>query len=288
MQTPMSLGAEWLHDAKRLENALGLPWPDARAEAELLLMRALGISKSRLLAHPELAAEARFHPRYLESLERRLAGEPMAYILGAREFYGLEFRVTPDVLIPRPETELLVELALARIPEGHARRVLDIGTGSGCIAVAIAHLRPNARVIATDLSAAALAVAQENARLHTAHNIEFRLGDGFAAVANERFDLIASNPPYVAVGDPHLSRGDLRFEPKQALTSGEDGLIMLRTIIQQAPARLQAGGWLLLEHGYDQGEAVRGLLEHCGFVGVVTERDLAGQERVSGGEWAAT
>jgi release factor glutamine methyltransferase len=275
-----------MDDAKRLADALGLSDRDARAEAELLLIRALGIGKARLAAHPELAAEARRDPRYVQYIERRLAGEPVAYILGEREFYGLDFRVTPDVLIPRPETELLVDLALARIPEGEARQVLDIGTGSGCIAVTVAHLRPRARVIATDVSAAALEVAHQNACRHAAGNVEFRLGDGFAPVLAERFDVIVSNPPYVAAHDPHLQEGDLCFEPKHALTSGEDGLDLMRAIIAQAPARLRAGAWLLLEHGHDQGEAVRALLAAAGLVSVFTERDLAGLPRVSGGRFS--
>jgi release factor glutamine methyltransferase len=271
-----------MDDAKRLADALGLSGRDARAEAELLLVRALATGKAGLAAHPELAAEARRHPRYLEYIERRLTGEPVAYILGEREFYGLDFHVTPDVLIPRPETELLVELALARIPEGEPREVLDIGTGSGCIAVTLAHLRPRARVIATDVSNAALQVAQRNARRHAADNLELRCGDAFAPVLAERFDVIVSNPPYVPANDPHLAQGDLRFEPKHALTSGADGLTLMRTIIAQGPARLRPGGWLLLEHGYDQGEAVRALLGQAGLASVFTERDLAGLPRVTG------
>jgi release factor glutamine methyltransferase len=286
MPSPVSAGAAWMHDAKRLAEALGLSSRDARAEVELLLVRALDIPKARLLARPERAAEAGRNPRYLEYLERRLAGEPIAYILGEREFYGLGFRVTPDVLIPRPETELLVELALARIPEGEPTRVLDVGTGSGCIAVAIAHLRPCASVVATDISAAALQAARENADRHAAQNVEFRSGDGLAPVRGERFDLILSNPPYIAQDDPHLLQGDLRFEPKLALTSGADGLVVLRAIIAQAPAQLKVGGWLLLEHGYDQAEPVRALLASGGLAGVFTERDLAGQPRVSGGRVA--
>jgi release factor glutamine methyltransferase len=281
-----SAGVACMQDARRLADALGLPGRDARAEVELLLVRALGISKARLLAHPELAEEARRDPRYLDYLERRLRGEPVPYILGEREFYGLEFRVTPDVLIPRPETELLVDLALARIPGDGPCRVLDVGTGSGCIAVVIAHLRPRASVVATDLSPAALQVAQENARRHAARNVEFGCGDGFAPVHGEHFDLIVSNPPYVAQDDPHLLQGDLRFEPKQALTSGEDGLAASRTIITGAPAHLKEGGWLLLEHGYDQAEPVRALLASAGLVDMFTERDLAGQPRVSGGRLA--
>ena len=271
-----------IDDAGRLADALGLSSRDARAEAQLLLIRALGVSKARLAAHPELAVEAQRNARYLQYIERRLAGEPVAYILGEREFYGLDFHVTPAVLIPRPETELLVELALARIPENEPRQVLDLGTGSGCIAVTLAHLRPRTRGVATDVSEAALQVARQNARRHAAHNVEFRRGDGFAPVLAERFDVIVSNPPYVAANDPHLRQGDLRFEPEQALTSGVDGLGLIRAIIVQAPARLLAGGWLLLEHGYNQGSAVAELLAAAGLGSVFTELDIAGLPRVSG------
>jgi release factor glutamine methyltransferase len=271
-----------MDDATRLAEALGLTRRDAMAEAELLLTRTLGVGKARLIAHPELAAEGRRHPRYREYLERRLTGEPVAYILGEREFYGLAFGVTVDVLIPRPETELLVEQALARIPEGERRLILDVGTGSGCIAVTLAHFRPHAKVIATDVSAAALDVACSNASRHGANNIEFRRGDAFAPVMGERFDLIVSNPPYVAQGDPHLLQGDLRFEPKQALTSGRDGLDLTRVLVAQGPSRLETGGWLLLEHGHDQGDAVTALMGAAGLGSVFTERDLAGLQRVSG------
>ncbi len=272
-----------MQDAKRLAAALGLSSREARAEAELLLTRALGITKARLLAHPELGLAAERSARYRAFLARRMQGEPVAYILGEREFFGLTFAVDPAVLIPRPETELLVELALDRIPEHEPCSVLDIGTGSGCIAVAIAHLRPHARLIATDLSATALAVGKTNAARHAAGNVEFRCGDCFEPVEGERFDLIVSNPPYVATADPHLAQGDLRFEPKRALTSGADGLHMLRTVIGQARAHLHEGGWLLLEHGYDQADAVRALLTDAAFTGVFAERDLAGHLRAAGG-----
>jgi release factor glutamine methyltransferase len=265
-----------------LAQALGLSGREARAQVQLLLARALGISKARLVAHPQLVAEAAAHPLYREYLQRRLAGEPVAYILGEREFYGLRLRVTPAVLIPRPETELLVDLALARIPEGKPCDVLDIGTGSGCIAVAVAHARPACRIIATDVSEAALAVARENAALHTSGNVELRRGECFAPVAGVRFDLILSNPPYVAQGDAHLACGDLRFEPVPALVSGPDGLSALRAIIAQAAAHLRAAGWLLLEHGSDQGDSVRSAMQQCGYQELFTERDLAGLPRVSG------
>jgi len=277
-----------LHDARQLAGALGLSEQEARAEVELLLTRVLGISKARLVAHPELAQQAEASDRYRDWLRRRMAGEPVAYILGEREFFGLAFHVDPAVLIPRPETELLVELALASLPQGPTVSVLDLGTGSGCIAVAIARLRPEARVVATDVSTAALAVAAANVSRHAASNVELRQGDCFEAVTVERFDLIVSNPPYVAEGDPHLGRGDLRFEPKRALTSGADGMQMLRTITAQAPRYLLAGGWLLLEHGYDQADRVRSLLVDAGFSELTSERDLAGHLRVSGGRWLAS
>jgi release factor glutamine methyltransferase len=284
----VTIAADTMDDATRLARALGLSRRDALAEAELLLARALGIGRARLVAHPELAAESRRHPRYLEYLERRVAGEPVAYILGEREFYGLTFRVTPDVLIPRPETELLVELALSRIPEGEPLRLLDIGTGSGCIAVTLAQLRPRARVIATDASAAALEVARSNARRHGLENVEFRLGDAFAPVVGERFAVIVSNPPYVARGDPHLIQGDLRFEPKQALTSGAEGLDLTRVLVAGAHSHLEAGAWLLLEHGHDQGDAVKALMRAAALGSLFTERDLAGLARVSGARSTGT
>ena len=205
----------------------------------------------------------------------------MAYLLGDREFYGLAFKVTPAVLIPRPETELLVEVALERVAEDQSASILDLGTGSGCIAITLARLRPRARVVATDVSQQALAVAQENAAQHGAHNLELRLGDWFEPVAGERFDLVVSNPPYVAEADRHLTEGDLRYEPRLALSAGRDGLSMLRSIVQQAPQHLHDAGWLLLEHGYDQGPAVHALLLQHGFHDVLTRADLAGIPRVT-------
>jgi release factor glutamine methyltransferase len=213
-------------------------------------------------------------------VRRRLAGEPIAYIVGEREFYGLTFQVTPDVLIPRPETELLVELALDRLQDGD--NVLDLGTGSGAIAIAIAHACTGANLTAVDASAAALAVAESNARLHGV-TVRFLQSDWYGALGNEHFNLIVSNPPYIANGDPHLSQGDLRFEPADALTDHADGLSALRTIINGAIERLTPGGWLLMEHGYDQSAAVRALLASSGFAEVQSWTDLASIERVTGG-----
>lgn len=276
-------------DAIRLRNALGLSDRDARSEVELLLTRALDITRARLIAHPELAAAAEQNSTYLHSLERRLGGEPIAYILGEREFYGHVFSVSPDVLIPRPETELLVDLALARLEPHRVLKVLDLGTGSGAVAIAIALHRPNVTVVATDSSPASLAVADVNVKrlLGEADQGRFRLirSDWFEQAGETRFDLIVSNPPYVAEGDPHLDVGDIRFEPVQALVSGRQGLDALATIIGEAPEHLHDGGWLLCEHGYDQAEAVRQLLRRAGFSHLVAERDLAGVTRVSGGHW---
>jgi release factor glutamine methyltransferase len=237
---------------------------------------------------------------YRKLLQRRLAGEPLAYILGEREFFGLNFKVTPATLIPRPDTELLVELALARIPKpspgltatlsrerergwGRGFRVLDLGTGSGAIALAIAHARSDVKVTAVDASPEALDVARENARRLNIANTHLLRSDWFSALAGNRFDLIVSNPPYIADGDAHLTQGDLRFEPCAALASGADGLDDIRRIVVDSREHLNPGGWLLFEHGYDQAGRVRELLGAAGYAGVFSARDLAGIERVSGG-----
>lgn len=251
-------------------------------DARALLRSALGVSDAHLIAHPGQALTDEQRTRFLGWLDRRRAGEPVAYLTGAREFYGLAFKVTPAVLIPRPETELLVELALERLPVHGSRRALDLATGSGCVAIAIARHRPLARMTAADLSAAALAVARENAALHGA-NIELVESDWFAALDGRRFDLIVANPPYVAADDPHLGEGDLRFEPKLALVAGASGLECIGPLVAQAHAHLIPGGWLLFEHGYDQAERCRALLGRVGFEDVASWRDLAGHERVSGG-----
>ena len=195
-------------------------------------------------------------------------GEPVAYIVGEREFFSLEFKVTPAVLIPRPETELLVEFALEQIAPDSACRVLDLGTGSGCIAISIAQHRPHADIVAVDASVAALEIARDNARRHAVTAIEFVQSDWFGALSGRQFDLIVANPPYVAADDPHLERGDVRFEPAAALTGGGDGLACIRLIVASAPQYLRTGGWLAFEHGYDQSERVRELLATAGFVTV--------------------
>jgi release factor glutamine methyltransferase len=256
-----------------------------RLDAEVLLAAALGRGRSYLHAWPERTPEPEQAVRFAAWLERRLTGEPIAYLLGRREFWSLVLSVTPDTLIPRPETELLVELALARLPVDRPLAIADLGTGSGAIALALATERPRALIVATDRSPAALRVARANAGRSSNINVEFREGDWCAPLAGERFDLIASNPPYVAATDSRWREGELRFEPPGALVAGEDGLAAIRAIITQAPDFLLPGGWLLLEHGYDQGEAVPELLRERGFVEVSDHRDAAGVSRASCGRW---
>lgn len=272
------------HAIAALSETLALPPRVARLEAQVLLCHALNQPRAWLVAHDRELIDAVPALIFGGLLERRLAGEPIAYITGEREFFGLSFKVSPAVLIPRPETELLVELALARLPEKLASRVLDLGTGSGAIALAIARQRPQTNVTAVELSVAALEIAQENARRLGAANIRFLRGAWFdALLVQERFDVIVSNPPYVVAGDPHLRQGDLRFEPGTALASGEDGLDDLRKIVAGAPSYLMPGGWLLFEHGYDQAENCRELLREAGFSEVSSSEDLAGIERVTQG-----
>jgi release factor glutamine methyltransferase len=257
-------------------------------EARVLLMHVLGWRRTQLITRGDEALEAAQIEAYRALEARRFKGEPIAQLVGAREFYGLDFEVTPDVLIPRPETELLVETALAAIEGLAAPRVLDLGTGSGAIAVAIASARPDARIWAVDRSTAALAIAARNAeRLLDAH----RPGGALAFVESSwydaldpslRFEAIVSNPPYIASGDPHLDQGDLRFEPRGALTDEADGLTALRAIVAGARAHLIPGGVLWMEHGYDQAAAVRALLVAQGFADVHSKQDLAGIERISG------
>ncbi|MCL1634438.1 peptide chain release factor N(5)-glutamine methyltransferase [Luteimonas sp. SX5] len=274
--------------APTLEHALRAARGRIAAEdAELLLLHALQRrDRAWLFAHAADPVPADAASRFESLIARREQGEPVAYLLGRRGFWTLDLETTPAVLIPRPETELLVEQAAVRIPADRSVRVADLGTGSGAIALAIASERPQASVVATDASEAALAVARANARAHGIRNVEFRHGDWLSPLAGERFDLIASNPPYIAAGDPHLRQGDLRFEPESALASGSDGLDAIRTIVRAAPAHLLPGGWLLLEHGWEQGEAVRGLLRLAGFVDVATERDLESRDRVTLGRWS--
>ncbi len=280
---PRSIQYALTQDVARLTEALALDTSGARIEVQTLLRQVLNVSRAYLLTHPERCLNDFELDRYEELLQRRLRGEPMAYLLGEREFFGLVFKVTSATLIPRPETELLVELALQSIPLHEPCRVLDLGTGSGAIALSIAHARPDVEVVAVDASTEALAVARENALRLDINNASLLQSDWYAALDAQRFDLIVSNPPYVAAGDPHLQRGDLLFEPASALASGDDGLHDIRRIVVHAQAHLRPCGWLLLEHGYDQATQVRELMQQAGFSAVFSACDLAGIERVSGG-----
>ena len=254
----------------------------AAAEARLLLGHLLARPPAWLAAHGDETLDETQELAFTALVARRAAGEPIAYLTGRREFYGRDFAVTPATLIPRPETELLVERGIARAAGLAQPCILDLGAGSGCVAVALALEIPEARVTAVDLSAAALAVARQNGERLGAR-VRWLEGDWFSPVAGERFDLVVGNPPYVAAGDPHLAAGDLRFEPAGALASGGDGLDAIRVILAAAPSHLQPGGWLLLEHGYDQGLAVAELLAAAGFTDIEQQRDLAGIPRLSGG-----
>jgi release factor glutamine methyltransferase len=247
-------------------------------ETRILLGHALGLTRVQLITRADQLLSAADATLLQTLFERRLAGEPIAYLTGEREFYGLAFKVTPAVLIPRPDTELLVELACARLPRGGS--VLDMGTGSGAIAVAIAHARPDAQLSALDASVEALAVARFNAQRHGVQ-VDFVQSDWYAGLAPRRYSMIVANPPYIVAGDRHLAEGDLRFEPVDALTDHADGLSALRAIVAGAPGFLANGGWLLMEHGYDQAAAVRDLLR--GWEAVESWRDLGGIERVTGG-----
>ena len=253
------------------------------SEARLLLREILGCTAAQIAAYPERALAAGQAGRFVELLTRRVAGEPVAYLLGEREFYGRRFGVSPAVLIPRPETELVVDLVLARVAPGSAPAILDLGTGSGALAVTLALEIPAAQVTAVDFSPAALTVARANAAALAA-SVRCVESDWFAALdAAAGFDFIVSNPPYIAENDPHLAQGDVRFEPATALASGPAGLDDLRRITAAAPGFLAAGGWLMMEHGYDQAAAVRALLVAAGFVEVASAQDLAGIERISFG-----
>ena len=289
---------------------------EAALEAQLLLQHALNVNRAWLIAHEGDALEANNHAVFEALLKRRLNGEPIAYILGYREFYGLKLKVSADTLIPRPDTETLVEAALAKILEPSFRReqfaklrttesncdetdsdlrqndmvwddelkVLDLGTGTGAIALAIAHNRPQAFVTAVDASENALNIAQENAQNLNITNIKFVRSNWFSALQNEKFDLIVSNPPYIEQNDAHLTQGDLRFEPITALASGQDGLDDIRTIIAHAPQHLNPHGCLFLEHGYNQAESVSALLKLADFSEIETVKDLGGNDRVTLGK----
>lgn len=268
-----------------LADTLALQADEARLEARLLLQHVLKVDRAWLISHDRDAILADHHTEYRALLERRLKGEPVAHILGRREFYGLDLAVTPATLIPRPDTETLVEAALQKTPGNSPCTVLDLGTGTGAVALAIASQRPTAQVTAVEKSEAALRVASSNAAHLGLDNVRYLRSDWFSALDNETFNIIVSNPPYIATDDPHLRQGDLRFEPLTALASGHDGLEAIRVIIDQAPGHLQPDGWLMLEHGHDQAHAVRGLMQQTGFEQVSSIRDLPGIERVTLGQW---
>ena len=314
----------------QLASQLKMNGDEAKFETQLLLQHALKVNRAGLVAHALDAIQGNLYEAFEMLLKRRLKGEPIAYILGYREFFGLQLKVSADTLIPRPDTETLVEAALAKIQQYNFKtspsfprkresslnlnqkmdsrfrgnddanhedftlaqqfRVLDLGTGSGAIALAIAKHRPLAQVTALDASQAALDIATENAQNLTIPNVNFMLSDWFSALSQanvtQKFDVIVSNPPYIEADDAHLKQGDLRFEPLSALASGDDGLQDIRIIINQAPQHLNPQGWLLLEHGYNQAEQVAALLKQAGFSKISHAQDLAGINRVTQGKFS--
>jgi release factor glutamine methyltransferase len=255
-------------------------------EARILLAHVVERDRAWLAAHGDAELTVQQAKAFDELARRRHNGEPVAYLTGRREFYGLDLEITPEVLIPRSETELLVDLTLMRIGKADAARVLDLGSGSGAVALAIASQRPAARVLGADVSPAAIALARRNAERLQIPNTEFIESDWFERVPKDAFDVIVANPPYVAEGDSHLTEGDLRFEPAGALRGGIDGLKAIRAIVTSASGYLAAPGWLLLEHGYNQADTVQTLLRDAGFVDVQSRRDLAGIPRVTFGRRA--
>ena len=277
----ISIGAALTEAVTRLHSAADLP----HLEAELLLCHLLGKPRTWLVAWPGKLLTEEEHDAFNDLIRRRSEGEPVAYITGEREFWSLPLKVSPDTLIPRPETELLVETVLELYGETEQLTLVDMGTGSGAIALAIAREKPAWEIMATDISEAALAVAQRNAAELGIFNVRFMLGDWFEALPPAPVDVIVSNPPYVATGDPHLQQGDVRFEPAVALASGEEGLDDIRRLLPAAIQHLVNGGRILIEHGYEQGEAVRQLMNHHGYRDIHTLRDMQGHERVTVGTY---
>jgi release factor glutamine methyltransferase len=256
----------------------------ARRDAEILLGFVTGRARTFLMAFGETLLTQQQQEQLERLLVRRERGEPVAYLIGEREFWSLPLSVSPATLIPRPDTECLVELALERLPSS-ACNILDLGTGTGAIALALASERPDCKVTGVDLQSEAVALAQHNAQKLAIGNAQFLQGSWFAPLAGQTFALIASNPPYIDAADPHLAQGDVRFEPSSALVAQQHGLADLSAIVQQAPQYLQPQGWLLLEHGWQQGESVRALLQAAGFISIATRRDYGDNDRVTFGQW---
>ncbi len=263
------------------KNSLSTKHESAAVDAEILLCHVIGKNRSFIHTWPEHTLSQQQQDHYQKIIEQRLSGQPVAYLIGTRDFWSLELNVCSDVLIPRPDTERLVELALEKIPANARWKVADLGTGSGAIALAIASERSDCRLYAVDRSARALKIAQSNTRKLQINSIEFIEGHWFEPLTGKQFDIIVSNPPYISEQDIHLKQGDVRFEPASALVSGKDGLDDIRMIISSAPFFLKQGGWLLLEHGYDQAGSVRNLLTLENYDQVTTYQDLAGNNRVT-------
>jgi release factor glutamine methyltransferase len=256
----------------------------SRRDAEILLGFVTGRARTFLMAFGETLLMQQQQEQLERLLVRRERGEPVAYLIGEREFWSLPLSVSPATLIPRPDTECLVELALERLPSS-ACNILDLGTGTGAIALALASERPDCTVTGVDLQPEAVALAQHNAQKLAIGNAQFLQGSWFAPLAGQTFALIASNPPYIDAADPHLAQGDVRFEPSSALVAQQHGLADLSAIVQQAPQYLQPQGWLFLEHGWQQGESVRALLQAAGFISIATRRDYGDNDRVTFGQW---
>lgn len=268
---------------RRGESELAAASDTPHLDASVLLRHAGGYSTADLIARAGDVLPEKIQACYEALIRERGRGRPVAHLAGRREFWSLELAITPEALIPRPETELLVEAALGLVPVDADWRLADLGTGSGAVALALAHERPRCRVIATDLSAAALQVAESNRAALGLENVDLRLGSWFEPLGGQRVRLLVSNPPYVAADDPHLDRGDVRFEPRMALAAGDDGLDAIRHIVARAPDHLSPGGWLLLEHGWRQGDVVLEMLREDGFEQTETLTDLAGLSRVARG-----
>jgi release factor glutamine methyltransferase len=274
----------WAEAQQRLIKTLSLDTNEAKFEAQLLLQNVLNVNRAWLLAHESDTLQDKIKTDYEALLARRLIGEPIAYIFGYREFFGLNLIVTPDTLIPRPDTETLVETALDKIPLETPFTVLDLGTGTGAVALAIAQNRPEAQVTAIDASSGALDIAKRNSNQLDLTQVDFRLSNWFSALEGERFNLIVSNPPYIEQHDIHLTQGDLRFEPMSALASGTDGLDDIRQIVDNCLLHLHPQGWLMLEHGYNQAHLVTDLMAQSGLIDITTIKDLGAKDRVTIGK----